>query len=159
MQKQRGLAIAIHTSRAVVDRFKDTKLAVAITNAYILPNVEVGDERSWVWLSRENVIERAITVYRDAKDNQRLIAAYELLLKYASNKNVADSARFQLARLHLQNGDKEKASQYAKEMDAQGGMSGGKKTLSGLLEEKPDEKSDDKKRREREQLLRRFLGR
>jgi hypothetical protein len=128
------LAIAVQAVRTARRLLKDAELATAIADSFLLPYVEtVADERSYVWLSRANVLDEAIAAYKLAGDFVRQTAAYQMLLKFASNRNTADFARLRLAQLSQQDGNHQKALDYLKGIQSSGGgMAGVRRLIPGI---------------------------
>jgi pentatricopeptide repeat protein len=130
--KRRGLGLVLQASRCALIRLKDKELALAITDAYLLPSLQVADEKPTGWLSKRNVIEHAIRVYGETGQTDKLIAAYKMFIAAAPSKNAADFARIQLAQIHAKNGRFEEAKQFLSEMEEEKTKAVGQKMMKSL---------------------------
>jgi tetratricopeptide (TPR) repeat protein len=132
--RRKGLAIAVQAANGAADQLKDPALAVAISDAFLLPNFEeVGHDRPSEWLSKVSVLEEAIVAYIKADDEVRQYAAYQLLLKLAPDRNTADFVRFKIAQLDTKAGRHEQALKFLNGIEpGKGGMSGVRRLMPGI---------------------------
>jgi tetratricopeptide (TPR) repeat protein len=142
-QKLEGLGVALEAAEWSSNQLKDHPLAVAICNAYVMPNLEFADRRHWIVLGNHDIVERSIVIYLDAGDKTRYVEAYQVLLKIAHNRNTADAARVRLAEEMEKQGKYAEAIRYLQEIDDNEGL-GGAKLRIPVLQAKL--KSTDKKK-------------
>lgn len=111
-RRRLGLGVACEATKCALTRLKDKFLAVALSDVYLLPNVELADRRNSQPLSREDVIGLACRVYCETGQTVKYMDACRLRVRYADNPNSADAARYTLASLLEKQGrDKEALEQ------------------------------------------------
>jgi tetratricopeptide (TPR) repeat protein len=131
LQRRQGLVVAVQTARCARSSLKDMLLATAITDVYVLPNLDAADEREWVMMSKSGILEDVIATYSATKDSDKLAAAYQLFIEHAP-QHRADAARLKLAQLYQKQGQREKALEYLNEIKPTGNVRGGRNSIPRL---------------------------
>jgi hypothetical protein len=131
LQKQQGLAVSVQAARCARNKLKDNLLATAITDVYILPNLDLADEREWTMMSKTSILEDVIATYSQAKATEKLANAYKLFIASAP-AHRADVARLKLAQLYEKQGQREKAVDSLNEIKPNGSVRGARSLIPKL---------------------------
>ena len=76
-----------------IEKLEDIRLATALADLYLLPNLDAADQTPWKELSTETVINAANHAYYNTGDLDKRLEICRLRLKHAYNRNTADGAR------------------------------------------------------------------
>jgi tetratricopeptide (TPR) repeat protein len=125
-QKLEGLGVALEAAWWSSNQLKDHPLGVAISSAYLMPNLDSADHRHWNVLSKQHIVEQAIVIYQDAGEKAKYVEAYQVMLKIAHNRNTADAARVRLAEEMEKQGKYAEAIRYLQEVHDNEGLGGAK---------------------------------
>ena len=124
---------------------KDLPLAVAVCDAYLMPNLDLADSRREQHLSKPHLLATAITAYSKGNEPVKMQRAAELALEDAESLNAKDACRFQIARALQRQKKHAEAIALLKEVTDPALVNGAKDFLSTLEKEREAEKSAPKK--------------
>jgi hypothetical protein len=133
--QRRGLGMALETATRVMRTLKDSALATAICDAYVLPNIAYADDRNSESLSKENVLMGAIRIYHLAKDSKRQALAYKLLIEHPPDKHMEGLARMRLAEFQRRNGQFEEAANNLQEIAPDSSVAGARRLIPSVQKE------------------------
>jgi hypothetical protein len=143
--RRRGLGMALEAATRVMRTLKDSDLATAICDAYVLPYIKHADDRDSEPLSKENVLMGAIRIYHLSNDAERQAISYKLLIEHASDKNIAGMARMRLAEIQRKNGQFEDAVNNLKGIAPDSSMAGARKLIPQVEKEFEKQKKQQEK--------------
>jgi hypothetical protein len=132
--QREGVQIAMAAANCAADHLQDKWLAVAIVEAFVLPNVDLGNADESKYLGRVHILQNAIAVFRAVKDWKRLIKAYRLLIDEGTLG--VDAARIHLAVALEEDGQLEEALKQILIVDPTGSEPGAVADIVPKLKEK-----------------------
>ena len=144
-QRRKGLSMVCWVCRCAYRRLKDGPLARQIADAYIMPYLKDADPNPSSYLSKQELLEIAVSAYAAAKDADKFLAGLKMLLDNAPNPNAADRARLRLAIFLDRQGQYMEALAYLKQIDPNEGV-GGARVLIPEIEKKLQEQKRKEKR-------------
>jgi hypothetical protein len=133
--QRRGLGMALEAATRIMRTLKDSALATAICDAYVLSNIEYADDRNSESLNKENVLMGTIRIYHLAKDSKRQAIAYKLLIEHAPDKHVEGVARMRLEEFQRKNGQFEEAANNLKEIAPDSSVAGARRLIPSVQKE------------------------
>lgn len=125
---------------------KDGELAQQIADAYLMPHLQDADPNPSSYLSKQELLEIAVSAYGAAKDADKFLAGLKMLLENAPNPNVADGARLRLAVFLDRQGRYQEALDYLKQISPDEGV-GGARALIPEIEKKLQEQKRKEKQK------------
>lgn len=117
-----GLGIARQAASCAIRKLNDHKLAIAICDQMLLPNLDAANKEHWRQLNKIMVICTAAYVYRITNQTDKWVNACRLRLEQAYSRNSADVARIKLAEALAARGDYEEAIVQLEGIDENGSL-------------------------------------
>lgn len=110
--RQNGLRLIAELLEVAEEIAYDPWLAARITDAYLVPQFDVGEETPKSGYSQEQLIHIAGRVYRNADEDDRLIDLYKIYLTKFPTSSRANDIRRRLAQALQSKGQRQEAQVY-----------------------------------------------
>jgi hypothetical protein len=132
--RKSGVGVCYYAARCASERLKDRALAVDICRAWLVPNINVADERHWKLISRNTIAQTSTMIFLDAREFSLAESTAKLWMEQAHNRNSADSARLKLAQSLDAQEKTSEAIAVLEQIEDQASLSGAKKMIPVLRE-------------------------
>lgn len=130
--RRSGLGVCYFVARCTSERLKDEDLASAICQAWLMPHLDVADDRHWKLISRLTILQTSTMIYLEAKEFSQAEAAARIWIETAHNRNAADAGRLRLAQSLDAQGKIADAIVVLEAIEDQASLSGAKKMIPAL---------------------------
>jgi hypothetical protein len=115
-EQQKGLRLAAELCEVSREVAYDSWLGARICDAYLLPNIDLVEEKPRNGISREQFVQMIARIYKNADEPDRMIQLGKMLLANSGNGRRADGIRYRLARELEQRGEHKDAARYLREI-------------------------------------------